>query len=143
METFVRKQNGIAEDLGAIIGLTNALLLCGIRGGSNLYIPKQVTEGHVLWAMIGEAAFSALVDEYGGQSITIPALAEFGRYQRIRKCADILNAGGTIHSASKVVGVTPNQVKNYVRTAVLLGLICNRRLQECKQLGGSQLDLPF
>jgi len=122
-EEFKRKPNGIAEDLGAIVGFSNTLLLCGTRGGKTLYVPEQPTPGHWLEKQIGPAAFKAMVEAWGGETIQIPALADFGRYQRVRRCAEMLVSGRSLHIIAKANGITYNQAKNDRRRAELLGLL--------------------
>jgi hypothetical protein len=120
---YKRKPNGLAEDLGAVIGFSNTLLICGIRGGKTLYIPETAVPGHLLETLIGAAAFGKLVAEWGGETLNIPALADFTRYQRIRRCAQMLVDGKSLHTIARVNGVTYNQTKNDRRTAELLGML--------------------
>lgn len=123
MAEFARKPNGIAEDLGSIIGFSNTLLLCATRGGQGIYIPNTATPGHPIAALIGESAFARLVEAFGGETFNLPALADFGRYQRIRRCAQMICEGKSLHTIARENGVTYNQVKNDRRTAERLGLI--------------------
>lgn len=123
IKAFKRKPNGIAEDLGAIIGFSNTLLICGTRGGKTLYIPEATSDGHILGKLIGETAFAALVASFGGETIDIPMLADFSRYQRVRTCAKLLISGKGLHAIAALTGVTYNQVKNDRRTAEALGLL--------------------
>ena len=58
-----------------------------------------------------------------GETLTIPGLADFGRWRRIRKAAELRVAGRSLHSIALLTGVTYQQVKNDIRTAELLGLI--------------------
>lgn len=120
---YKRKPNGTAEDLGAIIGFSNTLLICGTRGGRQLYIPEKTSPDHLLSKLLGETAFRALVDAWGGETLTIPNLAEFNRYQRVRACARHLLEGRSMHAIARITGVTYNQVKNDRRTAEYLGLL--------------------
>lgn len=120
---FKRRSNGIAEDLAAVIGLTNTLLLCGTRGGDNLYVPGQATAGHLLESLLGKCAFERLVEEWGGTSFTVPSLSDFGRYQRIRKCAELVGQGRSLHSVAKLTGVTYQQAKNDRHSAEMLGIL--------------------
>lgn len=119
----LRKQNGLAEDLGAVIGLTNTLRLCGTRGGKTLYVPKTFIAGHLLARLLGEAAFRGMIAEWGGETIDVPALTDFGRYQRIRKAAELHVNGKSLHTIALLTGVTYQQAKNDQRTAELLGIV--------------------
>lgn len=121
--TFKRKPNGMAEDLGAVIGFSNTVLVCGIWGGKTLYVPEKVTAGHRLETLLGATAFRNMVDEWGGTTIDIPGLSDFRRWRRIRKAAELRVAGRSLHSIALLTGVTYQQVKNDIRTAELLGLI--------------------
>lgn len=120
---YTRKPNGLAEDMGAIIGFSNTLLICGTRGGRTLYVPEAATPGHLLETLIGPAAFARMVEAWGGETLTLPALSDFHRYQRIRRCAQWLTEGRSIHNIALLNGVTYNQTKNDRKTAELLGLL--------------------
>ena len=120
---MIRKNNGFSEDLGAVIGFSNTLLICGTRGGKQLYVPEKFSQDHLLCRLLGETAFRALIEAWGGETLTIPNLSEFSRYQRIRTCASLLLKGRSMHSVARITGVTYNQVKNDRRTAELLGLL--------------------
>lgn len=122
-KTLSRKPNGIAEDLGAIIGFSNTLLLCATRGGQNLYVPNTATPGHALETLIGAGAFARLVESFGGESFTLPMLADFSRYQRIRRCAQLICEGRSLSAIAVATGVTYNQAKNDRATAEKLGLL--------------------
>ncbi len=121
--TLQRKPNGIAEDLGAVIGFSNTILVCGVWGGKTLYVPEKTSTGHRLAGLLGATAFARLVEEFGGETLTIPALADFGRWQRIRKAATLRLQGRSLHAIAALTGVTYQQVKNDIRSAELLGLI--------------------
>ena len=121
--TWKRKPNGMAEDLGAVIGFSNTLLLCGTRGGKTLYIPETALSGHLLERLLGESAFRRLVEEWGGETIEVPALTAFTRYQRIRKAATLHVQGKSLHAIALATGVTYQQAKNDQRTAEQLGIV--------------------
>lgn len=131
---FKRKPNGMAEDLGAVVGFSNTILICGIWGGKTLYVPEVFSAGHRLAELLGDTAFRQLVAEWGGETITIPALADFGRYQRIRKGATLLAQGRSLHAVALITGVTYNQAKNDRRTAELLGILPTV-LTGCRKIG--------
>lgn len=120
---FKRKPNGMAEDLGAVIGLSNTLLLCGTRGGKTLYVPEKPSAEHVLCRLLGEIAFRKLVEEWGGETFTVPELADFARYQRIRKAAELRVKGKSLQAIALMTGVTYQQAKNDQRTAERLGIV--------------------
>ena len=121
--TFKRKPNGMAEDLGAVIGFSNTVLVCGIWGAKTLYVPEKAVAGHRLEVLLGATAFRRLVEEWGGETLTIPGLADFGRWRRIRKAAELRVAGCSLHRIALLTGVTYQQVKNDIRSAEQLGLI--------------------
>ena len=121
--TLKRKPNGLAEDLGAVVGFSNTVLICGILGGKTLYVPEKVAADHRLATLLGDTAFRRLVEEWGGETLTIPGLADFGRWQRIRKAATLRMQGRSLHCIAAMTGVTYQQVKNDIRSAEALGLI--------------------
>jgi len=118
-----RKPNGLAEDLGAVVGFSNTVRICGLWGGKTLYVPEKAHAGHQLETVLGASAFRQLVAEFGGETLTIPSLADFGRWQRIRKAATLRMQGRSLHCIAAMTGVTYQQVKNDIRSAELLGLI--------------------
>lgn len=118
-----RKLNGVAEDLGAVIGLTKTLLLCATLGGTKLYVPDAARPDHRLFKLLGESAFRRLVAEWGCAHLNVPALADFGRYQRIRKAAEMHARGNSLHAIAAATGVTYQQAKNDLRTAENLGIV--------------------
>lgn len=123
-ETLIkRKPNGLAEDLGAVVGFSNTVLICGIWGRKTLYVPEKAVAGHRLESLLGATAFRRLIEEFGGETLTIPGLADFGRWQRIRKAATLRLQGRSLHCIAAMTGVTYQQVKNDIRSAELLGLI--------------------
>ena len=65
---FKRKPNGMAEDLGAVVGFSNTILICGIWGGKTLYVPEVFSAGHRLAELLGDTAFRQLVAEWGGET---------------------------------------------------------------------------
>lgn len=123
MTDIFQKQNNLAEDLGAIIGFCNTLMLCSTRGGKKFYVPKQVSKEHLLHKLIGAPAFARLVDEFGGESIDLPSLADFDRFRRIRRCAELFLAGQNMHQIASETGVSYQQAKNDRQRAEQLGLI--------------------
>lgn len=121
--TFKHRPNGLAEDLGAVLGLSRTLVLCATRGGRQLYVPEAMNERHFLYNLVGETAFRRMIDEWGGETISVPMLSDFGRYQRIRKAAELHVQGKSLHLIAALTGVTYQQAKNDRRTAEELGLI--------------------
>lgn len=59
-------------ELASVIGDEMARVLCRLRGGVSLHIPKQATADAVLAPFIGLPALRALASVYGGLTIAVP-----------------------------------------------------------------------
>ena len=77
---FKRKPNGMAEDLGAVIGFSNTVLVCGIWGGKTLYVPEKAGSGHRLALVFGpERTGLSNDDVYRCHScLSIPTAPDYG-----------------------------------------------------------------
>lgn len=57
---------GILQEIAELIGLPATLKLVQHYGGVRLYVPKHLSEDHILITIIGEAAALKLVERFGG-----------------------------------------------------------------------------
>lgn len=63
------------ERLAKVIGVANALLLCGWFPNQSIRIPTTSRDdGHILRKIIGRDGFTTLVIAHGGEVINIPEL---------------------------------------------------------------------
>ena len=99
--------------LAKAIGLRGVLALVKEHGGGMpLYVPVKVTPDHPLLHLLGEAAFSALVDEYGGTHIAVARCEKAARvlvYRQIRRARE---NGKTQHALARSYGYTVRHIRN-------------------------------
>ena len=60
------------DDVCAIVGWTRSVAMQQWFAGSNLYIPDEPDENHVLMVVLGVSVLQKLIDEFGGTTIWIP-----------------------------------------------------------------------
>lgn len=93
-------------------GLSAALKLAQDRGGTRVYVPHRVTEGHWLAELVGLDAAHAIARLYAGENIDIP-LGLTGAAQNARRTARAaLDAGASVAKAARAAGVTERTVYN-------------------------------
>lgn len=123
-------QNGILEDLGAVIGFEATDRLVGWRDGVNLYIPNQAARDHELCAVLGAGDRDAgyrlmqrLCADFGGEILCMP---KGGQREYMRKVARIrryLAKGVSVRCVAHAVGMTERQVINQRRWLEQNGLL--------------------
>lgn len=60
------------QELSEVIGLDAALKLAAAYPGVPLYIPAKFNHHHTIARLIGTTAFSALVEQYQGETLKLP-----------------------------------------------------------------------
>jgi hypothetical protein len=116
-------KNGIAEDLGAILGYSAATRLMALYGGQKIYIPQNPDSAHRLAKLLGTSGFFALCEEFGGDLIKIPSNVEFDRICLIRAVAEMIQTGRRINDIAATLGMSMRQVANYRVQAEQLGIL--------------------
>lgn len=129
--------NGIAEDLGALLGHTRACLLMDLYGGEKIYIPKQADPEHHLALLLGETALAALCREYGGENLKVPTDTARDRNLLIRAVAEKIKAGQRIPDIAETLHMSPRNVANYRALAERIGLLPLILGSDCKTRGGA------
>ncbi|PAS92236.1 MAG: hypothetical protein CGU28_16890 [Candidatus Dactylopiibacterium carminicum] len=117
------KPNGLAEDLGAILGFEATSRLLAVYGGGTLYIPNEASEKHPIAAVIGLPAMRHLCEEFGGQILRVPEHDEFRRLRLVRSVARLLSLGLSYSAVADSLGVAPRQVQRYRQQAEEIGLL--------------------
>jgi hypothetical protein len=102
----------LAQELVALIGFSATIRLVENSPGIPQYIPQNISDEHYLVGMLGMAAASALVKNYGGDTITVPnckrALCKI-RHRQIRQSR---SEGYSQNEAALLYGITPRQIRN-------------------------------
>jgi len=115
--------NGIAEDLGAILGYSAATRLMALYGGQKLYIPQRPDPEHKLCKLLGAAAMDNLIAEFGGGNLKIPSHVEFDRLCLVRAVADLIQSGRRVNDIAQTLAMSVRQVANYRVQAEQYGLL--------------------
>lgn len=68
--TNIKQAARIAE----VIGFEATVLLAAWFAPRQIYVPTTTSDDHLLKKVIGADAFAALVKEYGGESLDVPAV---------------------------------------------------------------------
>ena len=106
------------DDVCAIIGFSATVRLIAWHGGSHIYVPGEATPGHPLVALMGESALRALVDEFGSQTLWIPADVNGGAreaIQRKRTVARLIHRGHSSHQIAAETGLALRTVQRISR----------------------------
>lgn len=123
----MREQNGVLEDVSAVIGFTATTRLVAIFGAApesrNLLIPVEAHPDHAITLAIGMPAMQRLVAEWGGQVLKICSNADFHHARLLRAVAVMLRDGMPPKDVAGVVGLTERQVRNLRSEAEGLGLL--------------------
>ena len=97
-------------ELATVIGEDLARMLCRLRGGVSLHIPKQATSDAVLAPFIGLPALRALSSVYGGATITVPNKRK--DEPRKGQVLDMLDAGMSARDIALQLDVTERYVRH-------------------------------
>ena len=96
------------SELESIIGTDMARVLCRLRGGVVTYVPKNARPDGDLAPIIGMAALTSLVGEFGGEQIE---LARKHEEPYKGKVLDLLDKGCSHRDIALQVGVTDRYVR--------------------------------
>jgi Mor family transcriptional regulator len=104
---------GKLKDIAEEVGDDATTKLVSLFGGTRIYIPKKVCEGHQLLDL-GEMAFLSLVEMFGGMYITVPKATH--REKGLRN-QNILNQRGckSVTTLAREYKLTDRQVWNILR----------------------------
>ena len=116
------KENGMLEDLGAVMGTEAAVRLVAVFGRGQLYVPHTAESGHPIEHVVGRRPFKRLVNEFGGETITVPAAGDFQRLRRMRQVVRLLSEGFSVEELSRLFEYTPRTIRNIERQAARIGL---------------------
>lgn len=85
----------VLDDLSPVVGFTATLALAAWWADRNLYVPASARPDHPLASVIGLPALRALVAEFGGQTLAIPADVQALRFRRDRAICERFAEGWT------------------------------------------------
>lgn len=123
MSVTTEPLNNTLDDVCAVIGYTATRVLQAWFHRRNLYVPQKALLDHPLQRLVGRSAFVRLVDEFGGQTITIPSAAEDHRYFVQRAMAEQIANGFSDRQLAEVHGLTVARVGLLRRELVEAGWV--------------------
>jgi Mor family transcriptional regulator len=115
-DNWSKRLREIAKHIGDVATET----LIDLVGGSRIYIPKRISDNHLL-SQLGNDAFNFLIEQYGGTYLEI---ATGSRYKKAKRNQDIVadKMKMTIPELSKKYSLTERQIlkilQNYNATTV-------------------------
>lgn len=119
----MREQNGVLEDISAVIGFTATTRLVALFGPGNLLVPMNANADHAISRAIGQPAARALSAEWGGQVLKLCFHADYHHARLVRAVANMIKGGMPTKDVAIVVGLTERQVRNLRAEAEEMGLL--------------------
>lgn len=123
----MREQNGVLEDISAVIGFNATTRLVALFGSGpeprQLLVPVEARADHAITLAIGMPAMRRLVQEWGGQVIRLSANTDFHHACLLRVVASALKDGMSPKALAGVVGLSERQVRNLRIEAESMGLL--------------------
>ena len=117
----MQSRNTTLDDLAAIIGFTATVrfsMWFGSRSHRhNTYIPTTVSETHAIAMLIGAPAMRRLVDEFGGEHLSVPSLHGAFLDSRNATIRDRLMEGASVKKIAEETGLTERRVQQ-IRTEI-------------------------
>ncbi|MBC9071835.1 helix-turn-helix domain-containing protein [Thauera sp. CAU 1555] len=124
------KENGMLEDLGAVMGTEASVRLVAVFGGATLYVPQVAEGGHPIEHVVGRRPYQRLVDAFGGETIWIPGGSDFLRLRRMRQVVRLLSEGMSVEELSQRFNYSIRQIRNIGHQAARMGLDGRRLPQD-------------
>lgn len=115
--------NGVAEDLGAVIGACALLRLMAVFGGEKIYVPMRADSKHVLCRVLGMPACRRLCEQYGGTRLSVPLYKEAEILRQARMVGMLIRKGVHVATIADVLSVSERTVRNLRARAEALGLL--------------------
>ena len=106
--------------MATVIGMDATLQIVSSRGGSKLYVPTNSMTPHWLQELIGETAFTKLVEHYRGDEIEIPKCQQALSNAKARALAARRAEGESVSTLAAEYGMTMRGVRKACERAALL-----------------------
>lgn len=119
----MREQNGVLEDISAVIGFTATTRLVGVFGPGKLWVQVEATPDHAISLAIGLPAARRLSAEWGGQVLELCANTDGHHARLVRAVANMIKGGMPTKDVAIVVGLTERQVRNLRAEAEGMGML--------------------
>lgn len=100
------------RDLVRVIGLTATLRLIGSQGGTRITVPHKLREHDPIAVLLGLEVFGKLVEEYGGEYLTLPKGDSYLRELRHEQVREFDRKGMHVDDIAEATGYTRRHVFN-------------------------------
>lgn len=109
----------VLREIAEAAGLPAAIALAARCGGTRVYIPARVTDGHWLADCVGREAADAICKLIGGGEVDIP-LGNTGAYPQLRRTIakrvhELDQAGASAATIARRASVTERTVRRHRR----------------------------
>ncbi|GJD97737.1 Mor transcription activator family protein [Methylobacterium iners] len=102
----------VLREIADVSNVAAALKLAQAKGGTRIYVPRKISEGHWLAELLGMEAANAVRKLYGGENIDVP-LGLSGALQSARRTArQALDDGASVSQAARAAGLTERTIYN-------------------------------
>ena len=102
------------RELGKNLPLADLLKLSERYGGTRLYIPKNLREGHDRVARLGKDTARRLIAVAGYDTITVPKCERVRQLLRRREALRLHREGRTMRSIAREFGVTDRTIQSWI-----------------------------
>lgn len=99
------------DDLAPVIGYRATRIVSAWFAGRRLHVPEVARADHPLELLLGWPAFAALVREFAGCRVNVPAHEHEARYVRDRRIAEMLAGGWTCERVASDLGLSTRRVE--------------------------------
>jgi len=119
----MREQNGVLEDISAVIGFTATTKMVALFAPGRLLVPVDAAPDHAISLAIGRQAARALSREWGGQVLEICLNSNYHHARKVRAVAHLIKGGMAAKDIAEEVGLNERQVRRLRIEAEGMGLL--------------------
>ena len=117
-------KNTTLDDIASVIGFSATLRLSAWFGdGSNLYVPNEIGEDHVITKLIGISAASRLSKSFGKKHLALPRISSYENDVRRRIVCRLLELRMATSEIAQHLRMTERRVQQIARDLEVAGLV--------------------
>lgn len=98
------------QEIRELIGPEATETLSNERGGTRIYVPKQVLSTHPLTVLLGEVAAQAMIGRFGGDYVDLPLNARLKRALRNSAMVRMYDNGQSVRAIALQFQTTERNV---------------------------------
>ena len=111
------------DDICTVVGYSATRVLQAWYAGRAVYVPRQASPEHPLYALLGPQVLRALVEAYPGEQLKVPNASADAWAVRDRRIAEMLAAGATVADVAAEVDLSERRVQQVREELLLRGWI--------------------